>query len=122
MRMGATARIGPLIVGMADVLPLISKRDVYGVDMHVMLKVPHIHLKKKKNQRRGNSKFKTGAEETKKTSKKKKDKKKKERTVKSKDRDKKVRKHIFPRVRIFKNKRKHKANPEKRDNIIYFEL
>lgn len=136
MRLGATARIGPLIVGTADLLPLISKRDIYGGDVHVMLKVPHIHLKKKNKNPRSKSKFNTKREETKKSDKRKKEKtsmpkkdrspkesaRKKERSVKSKDRGQKARKHIFPKIRIFKNKRKHKAKPEKRDSIIYFEL
>ncbi|TAL61934.1 MAG: hypothetical protein EPN85_03695 [Bacteroidetes bacterium] len=132
VRMGASARIGPLIVGMADVLPLISKRDVYGVDLHVMLKVPHIHLKKKNKHPRSKSKFNTNREDAKKTAKKNKDKshmpkkdsakKKKDHNIKSANRDQKARKHIFPRVHIFKNKRKHKAKPENRDNIIYFQL
>ena len=135
-RLGASARIGPLIVGMADILPIISKRDVYGVDMHVMLKVPHIHFKKKNKNPRSNSKFNTSREEVKKNPKKKKERtnmpkkdsspkesrKKKEHNIQPKDRDQKARKHIFPRVKIFKNKRKHKAKPEKRDTIIYFEL
>lgn len=118
VRLGATARIGPLIVGMADVLPLISKRDVYAVDAHVILKVPHIHFKKKNKNPRSKSKFNTSREDAKKPARK----QKKERTLKSKDRDQKAKKHIFPKIRIFKNKRKHKANPEKRDNIIYFQL
>ncbi len=132
MRLGASARIGPLIVGMADVLPIISKRDVYGVDMHVMLKVPHIQFKKKNKNPRSKSKFNVNREEVKKKEKKTKTKKekkvkkekrtKKERTIKSKSRDQKVRKHIFPRINIFKNKRRHKAKPEDRNNIIYFEI
>lgn len=117
VRMGATARIGPLIVGTADLLPLITKRDVYGADVHVMLKVPHIHLKKKNKNPRSKSKFSTNKEEVKKSKR-----EKKERKIKSVDRKPKERKHIFPKINIFKNKRKHKAEPEKRDRIIYFEI
>lgn len=117
VRLGASARIGPLIVGMADVLPVISKRDVYGADVHVMLKVPHIHLKKKNKDPRNKSKFNTKREAPNKQAK-----KKKERNMQSKNRDQKTPKHIFPRVNIFKKKQKHSANPEKRDNVIYFEL
>lgn len=113
VRLGASARVGPLIVGMADVLPLISKRDVYAVDFHVMLKVPHIHLKKKDKNKRSKSKFDTKRDQPK---------KKKERKVKSNDTNKEKKKRIFPKVRLFKKKNKHDANPDEREKIIYFQL
>lgn len=56
-RLGVTTRIGPLIIGMADILPIISKRDVYGMDFHFMLKIPHIQLKKKNKGPRIKSRF-----------------------------------------------------------------
>jgi hypothetical protein len=139
-RVGVSTRIGPLIVGMADVLPLISKRDVYGVDFHMMLKVPHIQLKKK--AQRSKSKFDVKKEETKKRKKnndkrhkpkkdssskehkqpKPENKKKKDRSASDANRDQKTRKHIFPRIHLFKNRHKHSARPEDRDHVIYFKL
>jgi len=56
-QLGTSARIGPLIVGMADILPIISKRDVYGMDFHFMLKIPHIQFKKKNKGPRIKSRF-----------------------------------------------------------------
>ena len=144
VRLGTSVRVGPLIVGMADILPLISKRDVYGVDFHLMLKVPHISFKKDKNPRT-KSKFNANRERSKKPEKRKaggasmpkkdvspvegsnqqpKAEKRKGKGHDSKlaSRDQKSRKHIFPKINIFKKKRRHKANPEDRDHIIYFKL
>jgi len=132
-RLGVSARIGPLIVGMADVLPIISKRDVYGVDMHFMLKVPHIHLKKKTPKSK--SKFNVNREKSKKPAKQntgsttmpKKDispkqaEKKKASSLQAKNRQQNARKHIFPRWHKSK-KRKRRANPETRGGTIYFKL
>ncbi len=39
-RAGATIRIGPLIVGTSNLTPLISKKSVFGADIHAMLKIP----------------------------------------------------------------------------------
>lgn len=128
-RIGLSTRIGPLIVGMADILPIISKRDVYGVDLHVMLKVPHIHLKKKTKNPRSKSKFNVNRERVEnndKTNMPKKDstpREVKKGTIgKTVDRKPSSRKHIFPRVHLFKKKRKHKANPETRKGVIYFKM
>lgn len=137
LRMGASVRIGPLIVGTSDLLPVLSNRDVYGADIHVMLKVPHLDLNFKKKSRT-KSKFNVNPGTPAKPEKKNRDKtnmpkkdtaakketatKKPEHKTKSVHRDPKARKHIFPKINIFKNKRKHKAKPEKRDTIIYFKL
>lgn len=39
-KVGLDLRIGPLIVGTNSLAPMISKSDIYGADIHVMLKVP----------------------------------------------------------------------------------
>jgi hypothetical protein len=139
MRLGMSMRIGPLIVGMADILPIISKRDVYAVDFHVMLKVPHIQLKKKNP--RNKSKFDTNAGKSNTPAKNndpshmpKKDVSPKEHKQPKPDRkksqghnapdtnrDKKTRKHIFPRIHLFKKKNKHTAG-EGKEHTIYFKL
>ncbi len=112
-RVGMSMRIGPLIVGMADILPLVSKRDVYGVDFHMMLKVPHIQLKKKNKNPRTKSKFDTNKEIS--------PKKKKERNTPNANREQKSRKHIFPKIRIFK-KKKRRASVDDKEHTIYFKL
>ena len=138
-RLGLSTRIGPLILGMADILPIISKRDVYGADFHVMLKVPHIYFKKK--PKRSRSKFDVNREKNTKPEKRKKDKtnmpkkdttshkqpkpekkKKKEHVSRAAESGHNTRKHIFPRIHIFKNKHKHSAKPQDRDHVIYFKL
>lgn len=48
-RLGLSMRIGPLVVGTADIFPFISKRDIYGVDVHFLLKVPHLPIEIKKH-------------------------------------------------------------------------
>jgi len=142
VRTGLSLRLGPIILGTADLLPFISKRDIYGVDFHFLLKVPHIHFKKKNKNPRSKSKFDVNREKTKKqkqgkTDMPKKDtapqekehkqpksekKKKKEHATPTVKQEKKTRKHIFPQVNWFKNKRKHSADPEKRGGMIYFKL
>lgn len=140
-RAGASLRMGPVIFGTADLLPLISKRDIKGADFHFMLKVPHIHLKKDKKPR-SKSKFEVKRDKPKetkaggKTNMPKKDtapqekehktpKAEKKKSNKQKatevDRDQNKRKHIFQRIRIFK-KKKRRAQKEDRDHIIYFKL
>ncbi|MBI4929460.1 MAG: hypothetical protein HY841_01770 [Bacteroidetes bacterium] len=143
VRAGASLRIGPLIFGTADLLPLLSKRDIKGIDFHFMLKVPHIHFGKKDKKPRSKSKFDVNRKKDKKPKKQKQGKtdmpkkdttatkhkqpkpekkKKKEHDIKTVKQKKKTKKHIFPRVHIFKKKNKHTANPEDRDHIIYFKL
>lgn len=39
-RMGATVRLGPVIFGTTNLTPLISKKDIYGLDLHAIVKVP----------------------------------------------------------------------------------
>jgi outer membrane protein OmpA-like peptidoglycan-associated protein len=39
-RVGLDVRIGPLIVGTSNIMPLISSKEIYNAEMHVMLKVP----------------------------------------------------------------------------------
>ena len=139
-RLGVSTRIGPLIVGMADILPIISKRDVYGVDLHVMLKVPHIQLKKKKTKTKPRiiSKFDVKSEPDKKNNDKgdmpKKDSSPEEykqpkpenkniriHVAPGASREKKVRKHIFPRIHLFKKKNRHSSGKGK-EHTIYFTL
>ena len=128
-RLGFTARIGPIILGMADILPFISKRDIYAADFHFMLKVPHISFKKKNKNPRSRSKFEVSKEKkTEKTKEKKRKspkaekRKKKEKGFKAAPQEKKTRKHIFPKVNIFKKKKKRNTELEQRDKIIYFKL
>lgn len=128
-RAGLSLRLGPLIFGTADLLPLISKRDVYGTDFHFLLKVPHISFGKKDKNPRGKSKFNVNKSTQKEKEKKKKHKqpkpekrKKKEREINTVKQEKKTRKHIFPQVHWFKKKHKHSADPEKRGGMIYFKL
>ena len=39
-RTGAAVRLGPLVLGTTNLGPLVGKKNIYGVDMYVMLKVP----------------------------------------------------------------------------------
>lgn len=141
VRAGASVRLGPIIFGTADLLPLISKKDVRGVDFHFLLKVPHISFKKNKKTR-SRSKFEVNQDKPAKTKKGKSDllkkdsstakkkhkspkpekKKKKGHTAPAVNQEKKTRKHIFPRVHLFKKKKRHTADPEQRDKVIYFKL
>ncbi len=139
-RLGLTARIGPLIVGMADLLPLITKRDVYGVDFHFMLKVPHISFKKKNKNPRSKSKFNLNPDKKPKKDKShmpKKDESPEEKSHKAPtpdnklktnhdakpvNRELKTRKHIFPKLNLFKNRKKRNTDPNERDKVIYFKL
>lgn len=141
-RIGASLRLGPIILGSADLLPLVSRRDIRGMDFHFMLKVPHIHLKK--DQRPKNkSRFEVGRDMPKKNKGKGKTnmppkdispeekkgkipKAEKRRSTDHKspeiNQDSKKRKHIFPKIHIFRKKNKRKAKPEEREHIIYFKL
>lgn len=40
MRFGASVRLGPLIIGTSNLTPLVSKKSVFGADVHAMLKIP----------------------------------------------------------------------------------
>lgn len=42
-RLGLDLRIGPLIVGTNSLMPLVSSKDIYGADFHVMLKIPILY-------------------------------------------------------------------------------
>ena len=141
MRAGFSLRLGPLYIGTTDLLPLLAKKDIKGLDFHFMLKVPHIHFGKKDKNPRSKSKFDVNREKTK-TPKRKKDKthmpkkdtapqehkqpkaekrKKKEHTTPEVNQEKKERKHIFPQIHIFKNKHRHKAGANE-EKTIYFKL
>ncbi len=141
VRSGFSLRLGPMIVGTADLLPLLAKKDIKGLDFHFMLKVPHIHFKNKNKNPRSKSKFDVNREKTK-TPKIKKEKtympkkdtapkkhkqpkpekrKKKEHTTPEVNRKQKERKYIFPRLNIFK-KKKRRAEGEKEEKTIYFKL
>jgi hypothetical protein len=121
-RLGFSARLGPLILGMADVLPLILKRDIYGADFHFLLKVPHIKFKKKEKSPRSKSKFSTNREKEKAKKTSSPERKKKEQKIKFAEREKSKKKRIWPEVKIFKKKKKRNTNPGERDKIIYFKL
>ncbi|MBI3501381.1 MAG: hypothetical protein HY063_06265 [Bacteroidetes bacterium] len=143
VRAGATVRIGPLIAGTADLLPLITKKNLRGADFHFMLKVPHLHFGKHTKRTKSNSKFEVNEEKNKPVKRKKgktympkKDespvekehkqpkpekRKKKEHTAPEAPNEKKVRKHIFPRFHLFKKKNKHKPG-EGEEHTIYFKL
>ena len=135
-RLGVSTRIGPLIVGMADILPFISKRDVYGMDFHFLLKVPHIYFKKKTGI--GKSKFEGNKEKTKKRKKQKKGEtnmptkdvspvEKQNQTGNNKDhtapavnQDKQTHKHFFPS--LFRSKKKRKARISDEEHTIYYKM
>ena len=142
-RLGLTTRIGPLIVGMADILPIISKRDIYGADFHFMLKVPHLSFGKKNKNPRTHSKFDVSKEKTPKPGKLRQPKsdmpKKDSSPVESQKQPKaeeqntaahvapeatlerKPRKHIFPRLHLFKKKNRH-GKGDNKEHTIYFNL
>lgn len=46
-RLGLDLRLGPLILGMNNIMPLISKKEIFTADFHVMLKVPIMYGKPK---------------------------------------------------------------------------
>lgn len=46
-KLGLDLRIGPLIVGTNSLMPLLSNKDIYGLDFHFMLKVPILYGKPK---------------------------------------------------------------------------
>jgi outer membrane protein OmpA-like peptidoglycan-associated protein len=46
-RLGLDVRLGPLILGMNNIIPLISKKEIYTADFHVLLKVPIMYGKPK---------------------------------------------------------------------------
>ncbi len=140
-RLGASVRLGPLIVGMADILPLVSSRDIYGADFHVMLKVPHIWFKGKNKNPRTRSKFDVNKEKNPKPGKlrqPKSDMPKRDSAPEHKqtkpgkeksqghaapdtNREKSVRKHIFPRLHLFKKKNR-RGNGGGEEHTIYFNL
>src|ERR1051326_3996447 len=142
MRAGFTLRLGPLIIGTADLLPLIAKKKtIKGLDFHFMLKVPHIHFHKHEKNPRSKSKFDVNKEN--KPLKRKKDKthmptrdvapqekkvepkpekrKKKEHSTEGIDRGQKSSKHIFLRIHLFKKKNRH-AGGGGEEKKIYFKL
>ncbi len=40
LRYGATVRLGPIILGTTNLNPLVTKKNIYGLDLHVLVKVP----------------------------------------------------------------------------------
>src|SRR5438477_435474 len=62
LRAGISLRLGPLIIGTSDILPLITKKNIYGLDFHFLLKVPHISFNKKNKNPRNKSKFEVNKE------------------------------------------------------------
>ena len=139
LRVGASIRLGPLVIGTANFLPLVTKKDVYGLDFHFLLKVPHIAFNKKNTKPRNASRYNVNQERNKKPEKEKRpsdmpkkdttnykqpkpekeNKSKKENTPAK--REKKPRKHIFPRLHLFKKKNRH-VSPEDREHTIYFKM
>ncbi|MBK7038466.1 MAG: OmpA family protein [Chitinophagales bacterium] len=45
--LGLSLRVGPIIVGTNDILPLVGKKTVYGSDFHVAVKIPIAYGQKK---------------------------------------------------------------------------
>ena len=140
LRAGISIRLGPVIFGTSNILPLITKKDVYGLDFHFLLKVPHIGLNKKDKTPRSNSRFNVNREKDKrpakgklpKSSMSKKDyssykqpkpeKKNSDRGESTPvQRERKIRKHIFSRIHIFK-KKGHHVSPEDKGRVIYFKI
>ena len=141
VRAGFSLRLGPLIIGTADLLPLLLKKDLYGVDFHFMLKVPHIHFKKHASNPHNKSRFDVNREKPNKPRKGKSDmpkkdnstyeqsheqpkpekKKKNESSSPTVKQEKHPRKHIFPKIHLFKKKRSI-SNPHKGEHTIYFKL
>ncbi len=139
VRAGFTLRLGPLIIGTADLLPLILKtKTIKGLDFHFMLKVPHIHFRKHDKSPRSRSKFDVNREKEPKRKKdkshmpkkdvapqeekyKQREKKKKEYEVPDVNREKKTRKHIFPHLHLFKKKHRHTGGGME-EKTIYFKL
>lgn len=140
IRAGFSLRLGPLVVGTSDLLPLITKKDVYGLDFHFLLKVPHISFKKKDKHPRSANRFNVNEEKNKKSDRQrgakpdmpKKDSSnykqptpEKRKKIKQENepvkRERKVRKHIFPRIHLFKKKGRH-VSPENREQTIYFKI
>lgn len=46
-KIGLGLRIGPLIIGTSNLAPLVSKKDIYGADLHLMFKIPIMYKKPK---------------------------------------------------------------------------
>ncbi|MFI5164588.1 MAG: DUF5723 family protein, partial [Bacteroidia bacterium] len=66
LRAGFSLRLGPLIIGTANLLPLITKKDIYGFDFHFLLKVPHIAFNRKNKNPNARSQFDVNREQPKK--------------------------------------------------------
>lgn len=47
MNMGISLRLGPVVIGTTDLLPVIGTRKIYGGDFHVMFKLPILYNKTK---------------------------------------------------------------------------
>ena len=141
VRAGFSLRLGPLIIGTADLLPLIAKKEIRGVDFHFMLKVPHIHFKNKNRISRSKSKFDVNPEKINPPKRKKdkshmpkkdvapqeqkesklEEKEKKEQSATDANQEKKVRKHIFPQIHLFRKKSRHKAGGNE-EKTLYFKM
>ena len=46
-KMGLGLRLGPLVIGTNNINPFISKKDIYGVDVYCMLKIPIMYRRPK---------------------------------------------------------------------------
>ncbi|HSH66674.1 MAG TPA: DUF5723 family protein, partial [Bacteroidia bacterium] len=46
-KIGLGLRIGPLIIGTSNLAPLVSKKAIYGADLHLMFKIPIMYKKPK---------------------------------------------------------------------------
>lgn len=44
-KVGLGLRLGPIIVGTTNILPIVSKKDIYGADIHAMFKIPIMYRK-----------------------------------------------------------------------------
>lgn len=52
-RYGTALRLGPLVVGTTNLMPLLSKKDQYGADLYTMLKIPIPYGKPKDKDKDG---------------------------------------------------------------------
>lgn len=53
VRFGTAVRLGPLIIGTTNLMPFVTKKDVYGGDLYTMLKIPIPYGKPKDKDKDG---------------------------------------------------------------------
>lgn len=53
VNVGLSLRLGPIIVGTNDILPLIGKKEIYGTDFHFAVKIPIAYGKQKDTDQDG---------------------------------------------------------------------